>query len=296
VSRNGSSSVVRFGAVEFQAPRGRARVRGRLWFNSVYFLALGAWAVMGSWHQHRVLGLIAGLVFLELALAVVRTSALVGGVAYREDMAQRIAPLLEDLCTRAPCALPKVVIRDDALRVAGVRTRRGRVLLVLSGPYVDRVDDRQLRAILAHEVVHITRDDLEWAKARVWVALILGGVGAIAVGAFAGGGVALPVYGAAGLVTLMAANVVLSTLNRRLERRADMEGASLCGDPTALGSALGIAKEFSDAARQRVFGPRPWRWMLSPLSWRLPTHPPMADRIRRLQELVPADPRFGRGA
>jgi heat shock protein HtpX len=286
MSRSEDSSVIRVGTVEFQSPRGPLRARGRLWFNSAYFLALGAWAVIGSWHQHRVLGLVAGLVYFELTLAVFRASTLVGGVAYREELADRIAPLLEDLCTRAVCSTPKVVIRADAVRAACVRKSRGRLLLVLSDPYLDRVDDRELRAVLAHEVVHIARDDLHWVKVRIWVSLIFAGAGGIAVGALAGGDVILPVFGAAGIVALMVANVGLSTFNRKLERRADIEGASLCDDPIALASALGVAKGFSDEARQRLFGPRPWRWILSPLSWRMPTHPPMSDRIRQLRELA----------
>jgi heat shock protein HtpX len=289
------SSVVRLGAVEFQSPRGPLRARGKLWFNSVYFLALGAWAVIGSWHQHRVLGFVAGFVYLELTLAVFRSSRLVGGVLYNDELAGRIAPLLEDLCTKAVCLTPKVVIRDDAMRAACVRRSRGRLLLVLSGSYLDRVDDRELRAVLAHEVVHIARDDLHWVKVRIWGSLVFAGAGCVAVLALFGGGVTLPVYGATAILTLMVANVGLSTFNRRLERRADMEGASLCDDPIALASALRIAKAFSDEARQRLFGPRPWRWILSPVSWRMPTHPPMSDRIHRLRELAAIRPLGGVG-
>jgi heat shock protein HtpX len=160
------------------------------------------------------------------------------------------------------------------------------VLLVLSGPYVDRVDDRQLRAVLAHEVVHIAREDLNRVRARIWVLLIIAGAAGIALSALVGGGLVLPVYGAAGLLAVMVANVGLSTFNRPLERRADLEGALLCNDPAALAGALGVAKAFSDEARRRIYGPRPWRWILSPLSWRMPTHPPMSDRIRRLSELA----------
>jgi heat shock protein HtpX len=281
--------VIRFGGVVFQSPRGRARVRGGLWFNSVYFLALGVWAVIGSWDQNRVLGLLAGVVYLELTLSMFRASTLVGGVVYREDLAERIAPLLEDLCKKAACTVPKVVIRDDAVRVALVRRARGQLLLVLSAPYVQRVDDRQLGAILAHEVVHIARDDLGWAQIRLWASMFFALVGAIAVGAAAGGyhEVVLPVYLAAGFVALIVANAALSTFNRRLERRADLEGAVLCNDPAALASALGVARAFSDEARRRLYGPRPWRWILFPVSWRLPSHPPMSERIRRLHDLAP---------
>ena len=293
MSRAGEPSFIRSGAVEFQPPRGRVRTRGRLWFNSLYFLVLGVWAVLGSWHQHMILGLVAGLVYLELTLAVFRMSTSVGGVVYSEELAARIAPLLEDLCARAKCALPRVVIRDDAVRAACVRKSRGRVWLVLSRHFVDSIDDRQLGAVMAHEVVHITRDDFKSVKARMWVSLIFAAAGGIALGIAAGGELVLPVYGAAGIVAVMAANVGLSTFNRRLERRADIEGASLCGGPIALASALAVANEFSEQARRRIFGPRPWRWILSPLSWRMPTHPPMSERILRLRDLAETGPPVG---
>jgi Zn-dependent protease with chaperone function len=101
--------------------------------------------------------------------------------------------------------------------------------------------------------------------------------------------VVLPVYVAAGLLALIVASTGLSTLNRRLEWRADYEGAALCNDPVGLSSALAVAKKFSDEARRRVYGPPPWRWILSPLSWRMPSHPPMADRIQHLLALAPIE-------
>jgi heat shock protein HtpX len=286
VTSSRDTSVVRFGTLEFQAPRGRALAGGRLWFNCVYFLVLGVWSVVGSWHQHRVWGLVAGLVFLELALAVLRVATFVGAVVYTEELAQRIAPPLEELCARGGCPLPRVVIRDDAVRAASVRRSQERVLLVLSAPFVDLVDDRQLRAILAHEVVHIIRPDLNWARARRWAAVMFAVAGGIAVADLGGEHLAVPVYLAGAFVAMIVANVGLSTSNRRLERRADVEGAALCDDPAGLASALGVAQAFSDEARRRVFGPRPWRWILSPLSWRMPTHPSMPKRILRLRELA----------
>lgn len=63
----------------------------------------------------------------------------------------------------------------------------------------------------------------------------------------------------------------------------------LAGDPPALASALGVAHDFSEEARTRIYGRRPWRWLLSPLSWRMPTHPPMDKRIARLNEMELAD-------
>lgn len=228
------------------------------------------------------------MVFLELGLAAIRLATLTGVVIYRDDLAKRIAPPVLELCSRAGCGLPKVVLRNDAIRAACVRRGRERVLLILSVPFLDTVDDRQLRAILAHEVIHIARNDLRWAKARASVTLLVTAAAGIGVWHFEPGGVVLPVYMAAGVVAAMVAQVSLSVLNRPLERRADAEGALLCGDPAGLAGALGTAHAFSEQARLRVHGARPWRWLLSPLSWQMPSHPPMAERLRRLQDLSAA--------
>lgn len=272
--------------VEFGQPRGRVRAGWRLWFNSAYFLALGGWAVAGSWHRYRVLGIVSGLVYLELMLATFRLATLSGAVMYDQGMARRIAVPLIELCRRARCAVPNVVVRDDAVRAASVRRRRGRVSLVVSGPFVDRVDDRQLRALLAHEVIHIARNDFAPIRIRAWgSAGVIVAVCAV-IGILANGTVIFPVFLAIALLSGMLANVGLSLFNRPLERRADIEGAQLCDDPAGLASALTVAHGFSREARLRVFGPLPWRWVLSPLSWTPPTHPPMAQRVSVLERIA----------
>jgi Zn-dependent protease with chaperone function len=50
--------------------------------------------------------------------------------------------------------------------------------------------------------------------------------------------------------------------------------------------ALARAHALSDETRLRLFGRSPWRWLLSPLSWRMPTHPPIAKRIARLKSMA----------
>lgn len=191
----------------------------------VILFVFGLWALAGSWHNHPVLGVTAAVVYLELGLASLRVASLSGGVVYNEELAQRIAPVLVGLCNKAGCQLPRVIIRDDAIGAACVRSARRRVLLVVSKPFVDRVDDRQLRAILAHEVVHIARRDLTSVKTRMWVAFVFAIVGVIALEASGWGGAIYPEYVAAFVVVFTASQVALSILNRPLETRADAEGA-----------------------------------------------------------------------
>ncbi|HEX4863974.1 MAG TPA: M48 family metallopeptidase [Acidimicrobiales bacterium] len=207
---------------------------------------------------------------------------------YSDGLAQRIVPPLSELCTRAGCPVPRVVLRDDVVRAAAVRQRKGHLQLVLSRQFVDRVDNRQLRAIMAHEIAHITMHDLRWSKARAGVSMTVGtaaGVAALALSS--GNGIVFPVYLAGFIISSMLIQVVLAFPNRRLERRADLEGARIAEDPAGLASALAVAHSFTEEARNRIYGPLPWRWLLSPLSWTLPTHPPMAQRIATLESIAP---------
>ena len=71
-------------------------------------------------------------------------------------------------------------------------------------------------------------------------------------------------------------------LSRSREYDADLEAATLTGDPEWLASALDQL-ERSEDAWERVMVPR--RQAPDPLLLR--THPPTAERIRRLRELVP---------
>ena len=129
----------------------------------------------------------------------------------------------------------------------------------------------ELRAVLAHELSHVSRRD---TLVSSWTA------GLAALVAFLPASVPL-----AGL--LMS---VITPSGRELE--ADFEGALLTGDPMALASAL---RKISASAEDL---PLPARGLMSaagPLMIAAPfpcdgrrfvTHPPMAERIRRLESLA----------
>ena len=267
--------------------RGRGDIR-RVRLNALLFVAYGIWAAVLTVHGAPVLGPVAALVFVELALAAFRISTVTGSTVTDEAAAARLAPLLDELCARGRCPVPMVVLRDDTVRAAAVRRLRRETTLVISRPFVARIDDHALKAILAHEVVHLIRGDLRAARVRA-LAAVLAGVAlaaAIALVAPLPGIEGLPIWLAAAVVGVMAATAGLSLLNRPREHRADVEGARLSGDPGALARALTEAQRLAEETRGRLFGRPPWRWLLSPLSWRMPTHPPMALRIARLRSMA----------
>jgi heat shock protein HtpX len=283
-----SETPGRIGTVEFELPD-RHNSSVQAWFCTVYFLALAVWSVAGSWQRHRLLGIVAALFFLELLLTALQVRRKSGSVRFDEVQAGRVAAPLDELCRRAGCLAPKVQIRDQVVRAAAVASIKGRTTLVLSGPFVDLLDDHALRAILAHEVIHVVEQDLEVLRRLRLVSVLI----YVAVT-----GMALVLYGHDygalciffGLLAVQVARVFLAIFNRSLECRADADGARLCGDPLALATALEVARSVTELARRRVYGPKPWRWILSPLAWPLPSHPRMARRVARLRELAHSEP------
>jgi heat shock protein HtpX len=276
-------------SVTFEASRRRRLPDNRrLQLNALIFVGFGIWAAILIVHGEAVLGSIAVFVFLELALAVFRVATITGGTVTDDLAVTRVAVLLNELCARAACPVPRVMLRDDTVRAAAVRQLRKQTTLVISRTFVNRVDDQALKATLAHEVIHIVRDDLEAARGRAFAAVVVAAVlgGASAVVVHLPGVEGMPIWIAAGVIGVMATNVALSPTNRPLELRADLEGARLAGDPEALARALAQAQSLSNETRLRMFGRPPWCWLFSPLSWRMPSHPPMKKRIARLKALT----------
>jgi Zn-dependent protease with chaperone function len=132
----------------------------------------------------------------------------------------------------------------------------------------------------------LTRRDLLAAQVRGLSALFAGLVAGILLARATGGNIAnLPIWLAAYVVATMAALAPLSLLNRRRESRADQDAVALCGDPAALVRGLAEVRATTERVRRLLFGSPPLAWILWPVSWQLPTHPPMDERVARLAVL-----------
>jgi Zn-dependent protease with chaperone function len=259
----------------------------RAQFGAAYFAAGAIWALGVAVAGEPVYGTIAALVLIEVSLYAFRASRLTGRVIADERVIQRVSPLLLDLCAKAACTPPRVVVRSDALLAAAVRRRRGHVDLLLSQPFTEDVNDQQLKALIAHEVIHIVHRDFFVVRTRGMVALLAGlALGVIGAMASGGGFNELPVFLAGMMAGVLLINALLGPLSRHCEVRADVEGAQLSGDACALAEALTVANTQSKKTRERLNGHPPWSWLLLPMTWRFATHPRMASRVARLWDLA----------
>lgn len=246
-------------------------------------------------------------IVLPLAVAVVSylgSPALVLRLARARRVDAGSAPhllaLVADLATRAALPPPRVFLVDDPVPNAFVTGRAARgAALVLSSGIVRLLDERELRAVLAHEFAHVLRGDMLPAS----LAAAAGGL--VALFAQAGSGSApgaapdLAVRPSGPLWWLfapLAALLARPAASAAKEFAADRLGARLCEDPRAMASALrqlGVAAREGRDSTLATRCPATVQMMFQdPLRggwpWRLfRTQPPRAARVRALLEAAP---------
>jgi heat shock protein HtpX len=144
---------------------------------------------------------------------------------------------------------------------------------------------RQIAGILAHEVSHIKNGDLKvmgLADVLNRITSMISNIGLIGIPVIFGTGINIPMLAPILMIAAPFVGGLLQMgLSRAREYDADLDGATLTGDPEGLASALKVLEE-----RQG----RQWEGLVLPGS-RMPqpslmrTHPKTEDRIARLMAL-----------
>jgi len=167
---------------------------------------------------------------------------------------------------------------------------------------LDLLDERELRGVLGHELMHVYNRDILTSSVAAAVAGVITSVAQMFMfmSFFGGGGgeddnngnpVAMM---AMALLAPLAATTIQLAITRTREYDADEDGAKLTGDPLALASALrklerGTAaaplapeRDLVNASHMMIANP----FRAQDVSRLFATHPPMADRIARLETMA----------
>lgn len=209
----------------------------------------------------------------------------------------RLWRIVENLSITTGIPMPQVYIIDDMApnAFATGRDPKHAIVGVTSG-ILEIMDDRELTAVLAHEMGHVQNYDIRVSMITFGLVSAIGMISDIALRMLWYGDnrdrrETNPVVMILGLVAIILAPLVASIMqmavSRQREYMADATGAMTTRDPEGLASALEKLQHFSRPMQKQVSSSANM-FMVNPLkpgffSKLFSTHPPLEDRITRLR-------------
>jgi heat shock protein HtpX len=216
----------------------------------------------------------------------------------------RVYNLVENLCISKGMAMPKVnIIEDNSLNAFASGINPKSYTVSLSRGIIEKLNDQELEAVIAHELTHIRNRDVR----LLIISIVFVGIfafisqavfrsirfGGLSRGKKGGGGVAVLIALALAIVGYLIASLFRFALSRKREYMADAGSAELTRNPLALASALRKisadptieAVQRKDVAQMFIENPQAeLKNTTFSIGSLFATHPPIAKRIQILEQ------------
>ncbi|EXJ53044.1 M48 family metalloprotease [Microbacterium sp. MRS-1] len=264
-------------------------------------LAAGWLAGNNWWISAFVLLGATGYATVQYFVADREALALSGAQEVTREEAPRYYRIVENLCLTTGTPMPRLYVVEDAApnAFATGRTPERAAITVTTGLF-ELMTDRELEGVLGHELGHIRNYDIRVTLVVFGLVVAVGLVADILLRmAFFGGGrrggnsqsqLFFLIFGlVAAIVAPLLAAVVQAAISRRREYLADATSALTTRDPDGLASALAKLGEYGRPLAKANTS-MAHLWISDPLrpgamERLFATHPPIPDRIARLQEM-----------
>ncbi|MGJ3261633.1 MAG: M48 family metallopeptidase [Salinarimonas sp.] len=267
-------------------------------------LAADALAFALPWSPFLVAGTLAW-VGIAVALNTRIVAATTGARALSREDDPRLYRMLETLCISRGMPTPRLqIVETDALNAYASGLTQKQYAVTLTRGLVERLEDAEIEAVMAHELTHIRNEDVRLMVVAVVIAGVIALVGEMVFrslrfgmwrrggsrsrsGGGSGGGrgavIAIAIAVVIILVAWLASLTIRFALSRAREYMADAGAVELTKNPDAMISALLKIKGNADLARapasvMEMCVENPRRGFTALLS----THPSIEDRVEAL--------------
>jgi heat shock protein HtpX len=223
--------------------------------------------------------------------------AMTGAQQIQKHDNPRLWRIVENLAITTGMPMPKVyIVNDPAPNAFATGRDPNHALVAATTGILDTMSDRELEAVMAHEMGHVKNYDIRVSMIAFGLASVIGIISDIALRMmwFGGGDnrPSNPIVIVVGIVVVLLAPVlallIQSAVSRQREYLADATGVMTTRDPEGLASALeklqhhGRPMQKQSTATAHLFFNNPLS--ANSIAKLFSTHPPLEERISRLRD------------